>query len=130
MHDYTQDPEAFYSYYKDLPTEGKFTDHFNKKSSYQKGQPVFLSEYGGISWTDDPTAWGYGRSPETPEAFLSRLEGLTDVLLENESIIGFCYTQLTDVEQEKNGLHYYDRTPKFDPAIIHGFFTKKAAIED
>jgi hypothetical protein len=45
-------------------------------------------------------------------------------------MLGYCYTQLTDVEQEQNGLYTYDRKPKFDPAIIHPIFAKKAAIED
>jgi len=44
--------------------------------------------------------------------------------------MGLCYTQLTDVEQEQNGLYTYDRKAKFDPAIIRPFFQKKAAIED
>ena len=33
-------------------------------------------------------------------------------------IIGVCYTQLTDVEQEINGLLTYDRKPKFDVNAI------------
>lgn len=33
-------------------------------------------------------------------------------LLTSQYIQGFCYTQLTDVEQETNGLVTYDRTPK------------------
>ena len=41
-----------------------------------------------------------------------------------------CYTQLTDVEQEQNGLYTYDRKPKFDPAIMHAVLTQKAAIEE
>ena len=45
--------------------------------------------------------------------------------------MGFCYTQLTDVEQEKNGLfNYEDRTPKFDMEIISAINKKKAAIEE
>jgi hypothetical protein len=40
-----------------------------------------------------------------------------------------CYTQLTDVEQEQNGIVNYDRSKKFDMARLHGILTKKAAIE-
>ena len=43
--------------------------------------------------------------------------------------MGFCYTQLTDVEQERNGLYYYDRRAKFDPKIIREITSRKAAIE-
>ena len=52
-----------------------------------------------------------------------------EALLSNSRMFGFCYTQLTDVEQEQNGLYTYDRTPKFDPAIIRAINTQKAAIE-
>lgn len=130
VHDYEQDPVRFAGYYGNLPVDGTFVDHYNKVSSYQKGQPMFVSEYGGIRWSDDASGWGYGNAPKTAEEFLTRLEGLTDVLLQNEGMMGFCYTQLTDVEQEQNGLYTYHREPKFDPAVIHAFFSKKAAIED
>ena len=45
-------------------------------------------------------------------------------------MLGLCYTQLTDVEQEQNGLYTYDRKPKFDPTVIHAIFARKAAIEE
>jgi hypothetical protein len=45
-------------------------------------------------------------------------------------MMGFCYTQLTDVEQEVNGLYTYDRVAKFDPAIMRAVLTQKAAIEE
>lgn len=61
---------------------------------------------------------------------MKRLKELTDVLLDNENMFALCYTQLTDVEQEQNGLYTYDRQPKFDPEINSCYFFKKAAIED
>ena len=130
VHDYEQDPEKFNGYYKDLPQTEHFTDHHNRKGEYTPGQPMFVSEYGGIRWTEDPSGWGYGNAPTSPEEFLDRLEKLNEALLSNPDMLGLCYTQLTDVEQEQNGLYTYDRKPKFDPAIIRPFFTKKAAIED
>ena len=42
----------------------------------------------------------------------------------SHDIWGYCYTQLTDVEQEQNGIYYYDRTPKFDMKRIHAIFSK------
>lgn len=42
----------------------------------------------------------------------------------SNDIWGYCYTQLTDVEQEQNGIYYYDRTPKFDMKRIHAIFSK------
>ena len=45
-------------------------------------------------------------------------------------MFALCYTQLTDVEQEQNGLYTYDRKPKFDPAWVRGVVARKAAIEE
>ena len=51
------------------------------------------------------------------------------MLLNNPDHCGFCYTQLTDVEQEVNGLYTYERVPKFDPEIISAINRQKAACE-
>ena len=88
-----------------------------------------ISEYGGIGWNPDGAGWGYGNNPKTEEELIARYKGLTDALLDNPDIMGFCYTQLTDVEQERNGLYYYDRRPKFDPETIRTITARKAAIE-
>ena len=52
-----------------------------------------------------------------------------DAQLDNPDLFGFCYTQLTDVEQEKNGLYYYDRRPKFDLKRLHAITSRPAAYE-
>jgi hypothetical protein len=44
-------------------------------------------------------------------------------------MFGYCYTQLTDVEQEKNGLYTYERKPKFDVDRLHKIQTRVAAYE-
>ena len=75
-------------------------------------------------------SWGYGDGPRTEEEFLARYKGLTDVLLVNPKMFGFCYTQLYDVEQEMNGLYTYGRKPKFDMEIIRKINSRKAAIEE
>lgn len=132
LHDYEQDPAIFAEHYKELGKTNQFDfrQAFEGRQKYNGKQPFFVSEYGGIGWSLDQSAWGYGNVPESKEAFISRLKGLTDVLLDNENMFGLCYTQLTDVEQEQNGLYTYDRKPKFDPEIIHPIFSRKAAIED
>ena len=56
--------------------------------------------------------WGYGTAPKTEEEFAERYSGLTSVLLEHPRICSLCYTQLTDIEQEQNGLYAYDRSRK------------------
>ena len=125
-HDYEQKPEIFVPRY--APDAPLIWDRFAKRQTYTGG-PVFVSEYGGIAWNEG-TGWGYGESPKTPEEFIERYRALTTALLDNPQHLGFCYTQLTDVEQECNGLYTYDRQPKFAPEIIHAITSRKATIEE
>jgi len=131
VHDYDQEPEIIRERYDKLMTEGVLVDKFSNRQHY-KGEPVFVSEYGGIQWSINPGErdWGYGTAPKTEEEFIARYKGLTDALLDNRNMFGFCYTQLYDIEQEQNGLYYYDRTPKFDTEIFKKINSRKAAIED
>ena len=117
VHDYDASGNAIRERYKNLGVNATIVDKFSDRQHYN-GEPIFISEYGGIGWLLDSNGWGYGNIPESREAFLARLKDVTDAILENECIFGFCYTQLTDVEQECNGLYTYDRKPKFDPAEI------------
>jgi len=81
-----------------------------------RGQPICLSEFGGIAWTKDVASepsngWGYARARSSEE-----YEHLTFALIEVARTTGmfsaFCYTQFTDTFQEINGLLHFDRTPK------------------
>jgi len=126
MHDYDQDPESFKNYYAPLEKGEKV----ECRVMHQVGYTTFMSEYGGIQWAKDNSGWGYGNAPKTEEELLDRLEGLTDVLLQNSAFTGFCYTQLTDVEQEQNGLYTYDRKLKFPKERLYKIFTKKAVWEE
>ena len=63
------------------------------------------------------------------EEFLARYRALTEALLNHPRMCGFCYTQLTDVEQEVNGLYTYARQPKFPPELIKEITVQPAAIE-
>lgn len=65
----------------------------------------------------------------TSEAFFARYQGLADVLLDNPNMFGFCYTQLTDIEQEQNGIYFYDRAPKYDVARLRAINQHPAAYE-
>ena len=134
VHDYEQNPEVFRQSFASLPNYEEYAWLKQKlQNSFHEGYkgdiPFFVSEYGGIRWTDDDSGWGYGEAPKKREEFLSRLKELTDVLLDNPYIMGFCYTQLTDIEQEQNGLYTYDRIPKFPPEEIRKIFGRPAAIE-
>ncbi|MBA2353826.1 MAG: glycoside hydrolase family 2, partial [Acidobacteria bacterium] len=87
------------------------------------GSPIFLSEFGGIAYRmpGSPVpegAWGYSGVEKTADDALARLRGLYEAIRKVPRVIGVCYTQLTDVEQEINGLLTYDRKPKFDIAAI------------
>lgn len=150
IHDYDQDTQSFQARWDGLtdriretggviPAEDPF---FNSAPEGPSGrapffnqpydnQPIFISEYGGIRWPDDTVeGWGYGNAPATPEEFFARYKGLTEALLNNPEIFGFCYTQLYDVEQEVNGLYTYGRAQKFDISLIQKINQQKAAIED
>lgn len=134
VHDYEQDPALFRSYYAEME-RGIARDQLYRidpqRQMYKTGLPVFMSEYGGIRWVMDKgdTGWGYGTSVLSEEAFFERLEGLTDAILENPHFFAFCYTQLTDVEQEQNGLLTYDRRFKFSAEKYARIFGKRSVIE-
>ncbi len=135
VHNYEQDPVKFNDTYKTL-AEGKLTDRHSHRQTW-RGEPVFISEYGGTGYNPDADsdperkrAWSYGSYAKTLDEFYERYRGLTHAILDNPYIFGFCYTQLTDVEQEVNGLYdYYTRDPKFDMSIIKEINSKKAAVE-
>jgi len=132
VHDYNQNVDEFKSHYARLALDGTYTEQHSfigARQKYGNKLPFFVSEYGGIRWSDK-NGWGYGEAPTTPDEYISRLKGLTDVLLDNEAIFAFCYTQLTDIEQEQNGLYTYDRKPKFSPDTIRTILSKKAAVEE
>lgn len=139
VHDYEQNPNLIREYYSKLD-EGIITDHIQRdqrRSGLQtyKGEPVFVSEYGGIKWDMDnipegsTTSWGYGDAPKSEAEFLERFKNITHAFMDNPKICAICYTQLYDVEQERNGLMTYDRKHKFNPEIIRRINSQKAKIE-
>jgi beta-galactosidase/beta-glucuronidase len=99
-------------------------------NEYKGGMPYLIDEFGGIKCMSKQEAggdsWGYGDAAKTEEEFYQRLQSQVDGILSiHQQVWGFCYTQLTDVEQEQNGIYYYNRKPKFDMKRIHAIFTKK-----
>jgi hypothetical protein len=137
-HDYDQDPEHFRNTHAGAATGQPYTNLFwldNKRpiSLPYRGQPYFVSEFGGIWW--NPAArpgqdsWGYGNRPTSLEEFYQRFEGLCNALLDNPGMFGYCYTQLTDVFQEQNGIYTFDRAPKFDLERLRHIQSRPAAYE-
>ncbi len=131
FHNYTQSAKELSACYEPLLANELPIDEHDKRQKYTPGLPVMISEYGGIFWDHDQSSsgWGYGAAPKSREEFLQRYEDLTTVLLNNPKICGFCYTQLYDVEQEKNGLYTYDRREKFPKELISAVNSRMAAIE-
>ncbi len=139
VHDYEQNPEIFRERYT-KHCEGEYFHWFPERQKYDGTIPYMVSEYGGILWKEDlvkendaKVSWGYGEAPKSHEEFVDRYCGLTEALIDSKNIMGFCYTQLTDVEQEQNGLYYYDRSKKFSDELygkIRDCNRKKAAIEE
>ena len=93
------------------------------------GQPVLVTEYGGISYQTGKTAgWGYSQA-ESDEDFARRFADCTEPLLGSPVVEGYCYTQLTDVEQEINGLLTPDRHPKMPTERIRAVYEGKRTID-
>jgi beta-galactosidase/beta-glucuronidase len=86
-----------------------------------RGEPILITEFGGIAFSGE--GWGYSTVSDAEE-FLGRYGSLIAALLGSEAVQGFCYTQLTDVEQEINGLLTYDRQPKVELARIREITAK------
>ena len=82
-------------------------------------QPVVVSEFGGLSFAPETGAewFGYDKLADA-EALLARYGELVTALLDSTVLAGFCYTQLTDTEQETNGLVTAAREHKLDPARV------------
>ncbi len=118
VHQYAQDAEKLYSMYADIqkiaegdPRTG--TQFAMAKGWEYAGQPVVLSEFGGTAFRADEQgeAWGYGSAVRDEAEYAARLRALF-AAAKKMPLVGYCYTQLTDVQQEVNGLLKEDRMPK------------------
>ncbi len=121
MHDYEYRAEVLKERYSTLENilESRPSSRGLVARGWQyEGQPIIVSEFGGISYqTGDWEGWGYS-SAENDEDFVERYQAVIAPLLASKHVQGFVYTQITDVEQEINGLLTYDRKPKVDLSII------------
>lgn len=125
LHDYEEVGEILqkrYTEYKDelLTTEIYHSNHKSAMANgYQyKGQPIIISEYGGIAFNNDDSGWGYGNKVNTKEEFIRRFDDITTAVKEIPYVCGFCYTQVSDVQQEINGLMDIERNFKIEPEVI------------
>ncbi|MFS0726588.1 glycoside hydrolase family 2 protein [Paenibacillus sp. 1P07SE] len=118
LHDYVATGEGFLARYKDhkdaILSGEKGCNHWKHAFAQgygYRGQPIIISEFGGIAFQSDK-GWGYGEQVASTEAFMERFAGLTHAIRSLDYIVGYCYTQVTDVQQEINGLLTEGREPK------------------
>lgn len=126
IHDYTWDPELLEERY------GSDASPHDMIESYVLGhrrlvvgeykrdvKPIILSEFGGVSFApaEDERWFGYG-TVGTTEEFMETYRNLTNAISNSAQLAGYCYTQLTDTGQEKNGLLTENRQPKADMAKL------------
>ena len=134
-HSYEQDPAQLAERYADLSAFSATSRGAADNTQNAADRPFFLSEFGGMGtqWDaaekDGDPAWSYGRAPASKAEYIARFAGQCAALLDNPACSGYCFTQLTDVFQEQNGLVTFDRREKFDPAEIARAHARPARIE-
>jgi beta-galactosidase/beta-glucuronidase len=124
IHDYTPDPELLLERYRDNAVINHTLEHVQPALRVialdgfsRDQQAVMLTEFGGIAFSPSSDGWGYSRA-EDSGGFIEHYTRLLEAVHESTGLAGFCYTQLTDTFQEKNGLVYMDRRPKADLEAI------------
>jgi hypothetical protein len=118
IHDYDTDPDRLARRYEHVETVPQLFKHgrpggrlLTLEGHPFAGQPVMLTEFGGIALCEHEHAWGYSYAQDA-EDLAEQLRRLFAAVRESELLAGFCYTQFADTYQESNGLLYADRTPK------------------
>lgn len=123
LHNYAQSKEELMHFYQEL--EDMLKGHNRVDYSQTRlplangysyhGQPVIISEFAGIGYqSGKDSGWGYGDKVSSDKDYVDRLASLVEAIRGIDQICGFCITQLTDVEQEINGLLDIDRIHKAD----------------
>ncbi len=136
-HSYQQDGEKLHKqlfdgekFYQPQGPTVKSAPRAMKFLYYDGKVPYIIDEFGGIKCAETTPgggSWGYGNAAPIKEDFYKRLESQVKAITDHsDKICGFCYTQLTDVEQEQNGVYYFNRDKKFDMARIKAIFQMKA----
>lgn len=120
VHDYTAWPEQLSGEYgttEQIAHGNPGCGHMVSAFGYEhQDKPFLLTEYGGIALTRDSGGdnWGYCGTENDETTFLRRFEAITQAFKHMPGSAGYCYTQLTDVFQEVNGLLDMNRKPKVD----------------
>jgi hypothetical protein len=133
-HDYEQEVEVFASHYARLPdlveevTDGSQGEPWPPP---RRDQPVFVSEFGGsrVAEAGGPDPGGYGSPLGSADDLLRRFRDLCGILLGNDRVAGYAYTQLTDTYEERNGLFDAYRRPKLAVEDLAAAQSARAAVE-
>lgn len=138
IHDYEADPQVLRRRYDGgdaalralLGSIGPAGRALRLPGAADVGQPVMLTEFGGVKWAPgaaDEDAWGYSEA-DGPEDFQRRLSAILGAVqaatwgraAQPGGLAGWCWTQLTDTRQERNGLLTQDREPKLPMSVLRG----------
>jgi len=131
IHHYEQDGEKLHGYFDTVEKccadvwqshhKGAFAEGYG-----YNGQPIIISEFGGTAFVSDTTGenWGYGTGVNDFEEFYNRFASLVGAIDSLPYSCGYCYTQVTDVQQEVNGLLDFDHKSKFDKERIKSILNK------
>jgi beta-galactosidase/beta-glucuronidase len=125
LHDYVEDGEEFTERYAKHLEEilNGLVYHDTKRSAFAEGysyvgQPIIISEFGGIAFNNSEDGWGYGNKVNSKEDYIQRFDSITTAIKKLEIVCGYCYTQVTDVQQEINGIMDIERNFKIEPEIL------------
>jgi beta-galactosidase/beta-glucuronidase len=134
LHDYEEEGGDLFDRYEDLEAildneipHNKSRFAFAQGYKYG-GQPVIISEFGGIAFSGRGEGWGYGNKVKSPEEYIRRFDAVTTAIKRLDGISGFCYTQVSDVQQEINGIMDMDRNFKVGPEILKEINTRKTGV--
>lgn len=136
LHNYASEYYELYKNYHGLTKDDIKEDykrcHTGPRMTFVKEEygcfdkPIMLTEFGGIAFDKDrDTGWGYGDMVKGEDEYLARLKGLIDAIFDSEIFTGYCYTQLEDVQQEKNGLLDEEGEYKADKEKLKEIFSRK-----
>jgi hypothetical protein len=142
LHDYTVDPDELRARYlgRQAATETALAGNGPQgrrpilaeaqREAFLSGRaPLMITEFGGISLSQEDRSWGYGQVRSADE-YADLLMRLFEAVRASTEVVGFCYTQLMDTAQETNGLVFADGTPKLPVEAIHHIVTGRKDLDD
>lgn len=135
IHDYTPSGDSIRERYGDperlaetLTTRGPGRRRVMLGEPERNGQPIMITEFGGLSYAPSAGEKWFGYSTFTSdEDFANRFADLVSAILAMPGVAGFCYTQFSDTLQEANGLVRADRSPKLPVEQVRSIVTQPAA---